>query len=100
MNVSTIPADFIRGGTNPKNLQWLQAVARDLNGCDALDVAIELADFDDDRVFTLQSIASEIGLDEKAVVAALWCLKENKHIALSIDGPQFSARRLLNGGRS
>ena len=98
MNVSTIPADFMHGGINPKNLQWLQLVAS--GGFDALDVATELASFNDDRVFTLQSITNEIGLDEKAVVAALWCLKENKHIALSIDGPQFSARRLLNGGRS
>ena len=98
MSISTnSTAAFIRGGATQKNLQWLQAVA--VNGFDALDVAIELASYADDRLFTLTSFAREIGLDEKAVIAALWSLKESGHIDLQIDGPQFSARRLLNGGR-
>jgi hypothetical protein len=88
-------AGFMRGGTDPKNLRGLQAVARNpgVNGCDALDVAIELADFADDRVTSLQSFAGETHLDEKAAVAALWRLKESGHIDLQIDGQQFSARR-------
>jgi hypothetical protein len=98
MSISTnSTAAFIRGGATQKNLQWLQAVAVD--GFDALDVAVELASYDDDRLFTLTSFAREIGLDENAVIAALWCLKESGHIDLRIDGAQFSARRLLNGGR-
>lgn len=104
MKVSTLStlstaADFMHGGANQKNLEWLQAIASGDNGCDALDVAIELASYADDRVFTVQSFATEIGLDEKAAVAALRSLKESGYIDLSIDGPQFSARRLLNGGR-
>lgn len=100
MNVSIIStADFICGGATRQNLAWLQAVASGTNGCDTLDVAVELASFDDDRLFTLQSFASEIGLEETAVVAALWCLKEKGLIDLQIDGSQFAARRLSNGGR-
>jgi hypothetical protein len=78
-------ADFMRGGATH---------------FDALDVAVELASFDDNAIFTLQSFASEIGLDEKAASAALWCLKESGHIDLQIAGPQFSARRFLTTGGS
>ena len=105
MKVSTIStADFIRGGASQKNLRWLQAVADNLSiiGFDALDVTIELASFDNNTVFSsIRSITDQIdGMQATAAIAALWCLKENGHIDLQmIDGEQFLARRLLNGGQ-
>lgn len=103
MNVSTIStADFMPGGASQKNLAWLQAVATNpgIDGFDAITLAVELVQHADDTIFpSVQSIANEIDLEEKAVVAALWCLKESGHIDLQIDGSHFSARRLLDGGR-
>ena len=102
MKISTIPTAAFRGGANQKNLEWLQAVARNpgVNGCNALDVAIELADFDDNVIFpSLQFLANQTGLTITSSIAGLWSLREAGHIDLQmIDGEQFNCRRLLNNG--